>query len=140
MPAEPGIVLATHGDMATGLVSAVEVIAGPQEGCEAVSLSQESSPEGFGELLAAGIERADAGAGVLVLADLPGATPFNVAARLARDRDDVEVVTGVSLPMLLEVLLGRAGVSVGDLAEAAVRAATAGVVRWTSDTGGSTCR
>lgn len=125
-----GVVVAAHGEMAPGLVSAVRLVAGDQPALEPVALPEAASPEEFGTLLADAVDRVDGGAGALVLADLPGATPFNVAARLRHERKGIEVVGGVSLPMLLEVLLSRDGVALADLAELAVRSGTAGVRRW----------
>lgn len=132
MPAEPlvGVVVTAHGALAPGLVSAVELVAGRQPGCEPVALPETASPEEFGGALAPAVERVDAGAGVLVLADLPGATPFSAAARLAHERGGVEVVSGVNLPMLVEVLLQRDGADLAALGELAVRTGAAGVQRW----------
>lgn len=125
-----GVALAGHGAMAPGLVSAADVIIGPQEACVAVALAEDDSPERFQERLAAAVEDVDEGAGVLVLADLPGATPFSAAARLAHERPAVEVVAGVNLPMLLEVLMQRDGHSLAETAATAAEAGTRGVVHW----------
>jgi mannose/fructose/sorbose-specific phosphotransferase system IIA component len=130
-PAEVvAVVLAAHGAMAPGLLSAVEVILGPQPSCRALALADDDSPERFQERLAATVDELDAGAGALVLADLPGATPFSSAARLAHARAGVEVVAGANLPMLLEVLTQRDGQSLGEAAATAAEAGARGVVRW----------
>ena len=126
------MVLAGHGAMAPGLVSAADVIIGPQQACAGVALAEEDSPERFQQRLAAAVEAADEGAGVLVLADLPGATPFTAAARLAHTRPAVELVAGVNLPMLLEVLMQRDGQSLAEAAATAADAGTRGVVRWSA--------
>ena len=66
--------------------------------------------------------------GVLVFVDLLGGTPFNQAMMIAADVDNVEVVTGTNLPMLIELLLTRgAGSSLSELAEQAVAVGQAGV-------------
>jgi len=121
-----GVVVAAHGRFASGLLSAVEVIIGTQDALTAVDLGAEESPEGFGERLAA----ASGGhpAGTLFLTDLPGATPFKAAARLARDGTTARVVAGVNLPMLLEVLMGRGGRGLAEIAETAGETGRAGVV------------
>jgi mannose/fructose/sorbose-specific phosphotransferase system IIA component len=126
------VVLAGHGAMAPGLVSAVEVILGSQEACVAVALADDDSPERFQERLGEAVDGVDGGAGVVVLADLPGATPFSSAARLAHGRSGVEVVSGVNLPMLLEVLTQRDGQSLDEVAATAADAGARGVVRWSA--------
>jgi mannose/fructose/sorbose-specific phosphotransferase system IIA component len=128
------VLLAGHGAMAPGLVSAVEVILGPQEACVAVALADDDSPERFQERLGEAVDGIDGGAGVVVLADLPGATPFSSAARLAHARSGVEVVSGVNLPMLLEVLTQRDGQSLDEVAATAADAGARGVVRWSAPT------
>ncbi len=68
------------------------------------------------------------GDGMLCLVDLPGGTPARVAGGLATKYPDFEVVTGVNLPMLLEVLLGWPSLSAKDLCRRAVRTGGEGIV------------
>jgi mannose/fructose/sorbose-specific phosphotransferase system IIA component len=133
--AEPvAVVLAGHGAMAPGLQSAVDVILGPQEAFVAVALADDDSPEHFQERLGEAVEAVDRGAGVVVLADLPGATPFSSAARLAHTRPGVEVLAGVNLPRLLEILTQRDGRSSADVASTGADAGARGVIRWSAPT------
>lgn len=124
-----GVLVAGHGQAASGLLSAARLIAGEQPASAALDLGPAEPPDGFGARLAAAAGRLDRGGGVLVLADLPGATPFTAAARLTRQRS-AAVVAGVNLPMLLEVLLQRAGRALDDVAGLAESAGRAGVVGW----------
>src|SRR3954469_3526003 len=118
--------------MAPGLASAVDVILGPQEAFVAVALADDDSPELFQERLGKTVDEVDRGAGVVVLADLPGATPFSSAARLAHTRPGVEVLAGVNLPMLLEILTQREGRSSAGVASTGADAGARGVVRWST--------
>lgn len=123
-----GLVVAGHGELASGLIGCAELIVGHQEGVEAVALRPEDSLESMQAALSEAIIRAERGAGVLVLIDLYGGTPGNAAALSLRDHP-VEIVTGVNLPMLLEVMLRREmGTPAKELAEMATETGRAGIV------------
>ena len=122
-----GIVVVGHGQMADGLLDAACMIVGPQEGIAAVSLREEDDVEGLMDRVAKAVQEVDAGEGVLVLVDLFGGSPFNASARLAMQGSPIEVVTGVSLPMLLELTVQREGESLAHLVEVAREAGTAGI-------------
>jgi PTS system mannose-specific IIA component len=100
-----GVVLATHGRLADELLRAAELICGPVEGCRAITLSATSALEDAREALAGAIEDVEQGQGVLVLTDMFGGTPSNLALTFLDDH--VEVVTGVNLPMLLKLTTCR---------------------------------
>jgi len=101
-----GLVVATHGQLAEELIRTASGIVGPLERCEALSISAASSMEEARERLRQAIERVDGGEGVLILTDMFGGTPANLALTFLDDR--IEVVTGVNLPMLLKLATGRA--------------------------------
>jgi len=123
-----GIVIVSHGDMADGLLDAARMIVGEQEGIATVSLREMDAVEGLMERIAAAIEGVDTGNGVLILVDLFGASPFNASARLAMQADsNLEVVSGVSLPMLLEVAVQHDDASLAQLVEIAREAGTSGI-------------
>ncbi len=96
------IVVATHGELARALLGAVESIAGPQPDLIWLGLAAGESPDMFETRLASALA-SDRPA--LVLVDFLGGTPWNAALRVARSREQVCVVSGVNLPMLLEVAL-----------------------------------
>jgi mannose PTS system EIIA component len=103
-----GLVVATHGRLAEEMLRTAESIVGKLEQCEAVSLGAgTTSMEDARASLAAAIERLDTGEGVLVLTDMFGGTPANLALTFLDD-EKVEVVTGVNLPMLLKLATARA--------------------------------
>jgi mannose PTS system EIIA component len=112
-----GVVVVTHGQLATELVNAAETIVGDQAGFAAVSIGWHDAVELARDEIAEAIARVDSGSGVIVLTDMFGGTPSNLAITfLAETR--VEVITGVNLPMLLKLAGTR---EVADLRELARR-------------------
>lgn len=122
-----GIVLVSHGEMANGMLDAARMIVGDQEGTAAVSLTEMDAVEGLMERVATAIDQVDFGDGVLILVDVFGASPFNAGSRLAMQRPKVEVVSGMNLPMLLELAVKREGRSLEECAAIAREAGTSGV-------------
>jgi PTS system mannose-specific IIA component len=112
-----GVVVVTHGQLATELVNAAETIVGDQPRFAAVSIGWHDAVELAREEIAQTIARVDSGSGVIVLTDMFGGTPSNLAITfLAEGR--VEVITGVNLPMLLKLAGTR---EIADLRELARR-------------------
>ncbi len=107
------IVVAGHGSFPAALRSTTELIVGPTADLATASLGAGESPDHFAEELRAAIGHD--GRRVLVLCDLLGGTPFNVATAIARRSSRVTVVAGVNLAMCVEAALAN-----GDLDEAAV--------------------
>lgn len=123
-----GLVLISHGEMGKYLLKSAEMIAGTQEDVATVSLVPEDSPESFQERMIAAMESVDTGEGVLVLADLCGGTPWNCACVLSRQKK-LESLTGMNLPMLLEILMTRpTGASVQELLELGETSGKAGII------------
>jgi len=109
------VVVVTHGQLATELVNAAETIVGDLPRFAAVSIGWHDAVELAREEIAQAVARVDSGTGVIVLTDMFGGTPSNLAITfLAEGR--VEVVTGVNLPMLLKLASTR---EVADLREVA---------------------
>jgi len=123
-----GIVIVGHGDIADGLLDAARMIVGKIEGVATVSLRETDAVEELMERIATALTETDKGNGVLVLADLFGASPFNASARLAmQEESSLEVISGVNLPMLLELIVQRDDASLEQLVEIAREAGTSGV-------------
>jgi mannose PTS system EIIA component len=97
-----GLVLVTHGQLAKEFIVAMEHVVGPQERIEAICIGPEDDMEARRNDIAAAIARADSGKGVIILTDLFGGTPSNLAISLMRS-DKVEVIAGVNLPMLIRL-------------------------------------
>ncbi|HSN13647.1 MAG TPA: PTS sugar transporter subunit IIA [Anaeromyxobacteraceae bacterium] len=100
-----GIVVATHGRLAEEILRTAEGIVGKLEQCEPVSVGAESSMEDARARLAQAVKRVDSGDGVLVLTDMFGGTPANLALTFLDEK--LEVVTGVNLPMILKLATAR---------------------------------
>jgi len=116
-----GLVVATHGELAAALLRTAEGIVGPVERAVAVSVDARTSVEEARARLATAIHKVgEDGEGVLVLTDMFGGTPANLALTFLEEQ--IEVVTGVNLPMLLKLATTRAG----GLAAAAELATTQG--------------
>jgi PTS system mannose-specific IIA component len=112
-----GLVLATHGRLAEELLATAASVCGPIPRAQAISLSSQQSMEEARARLGEAIRAADDGDGVLVLTDMLGGTPANLALTFLAER--IEVITGVNLPMLLKLSTLRAeGASLASAAEA----------------------
>ncbi|MBX5484267.1 MAG: PTS sugar transporter subunit IIA [Myxococcaceae bacterium] len=96
-----GLVIATHGHLADEMVHTAEQIVGPMAAVATCSIEPGSSPEAIRDQMRAAVRTVDSGDGVIVLADLFGGTPCNQSLMLC-NQCDIEVVTGVNLPMLLK--------------------------------------
>jgi mannose PTS system EIIA component len=101
-----GLVLVTHGRLAAEFVRAMEHVVGPQERIESICIGPEDDMEGRRNDIALAIGKVDAGQGVIVLTDLFGGTPSNLAISLMKS-GQVEVIAGVNLPMLIRLESAR---------------------------------
>ena len=97
-----GIVLVTHGRLANEFVAATEHVVGPQENMRAVAIGPDDDREERRVEILKTVEEVDSGDGVVVLTDMFGGTPSNLAISIM-DRATVEVIAGVNLPMLIKL-------------------------------------
>ncbi len=97
-----GGVVITHGQLATELVNAAEMIVGEISHITAVSIGWHDDVDVAREMIRQAIERVNSGRGVLLLTDMFGGTPTNIAATFLGIAP-VEIVTGVNLPMILKL-------------------------------------
>lgn len=109
-----GVVLVSHGGIAREMLAVVEAIIGSVDAMQAVS-TESGEPEAIRERIRAAIEETDQGKGVLIVTDMFGGTPANLALSFLNEKD-IEVVTGANLPMLLKLASGRDERSAPDLA------------------------
>lgn len=121
-----GIVVLGHGHMAKGLVDTAEMIAGPQKQVASVSFTGDIDTSDYKDQVIACAGQVDSGEGVLFLVDLQGGTPCNMALLLSAESNSL-VVTGVNIPMLVTVVLSRAGQDLEALAEMARQAGIEGI-------------
>ena len=102
-----GVVVVTHGQLATELLNAAETIVGELPRFAAVSIGWHEDTGDAREEIAQALGRVQQGQGVLILTDMFGGTPSNLAMTFL-GQDNVEVITGVNLPMLIK-LAGLSG-------------------------------
>ena len=117
-----GLVLVTHGQLATEFRAALEHVVGHQDSFEAVSIGPEDDMEERRHDIMTAVERVNDGSGVILLTDMFGGTPSNLAISVMKP-GSVEVVAGVNLPMLIKLASVR---SDGDLEKVACCAQDAG--------------
>ena len=110
-----GGVIVTHGQLANELVSAAEMIVNEIPHIAAISIGWHDDVDVAREEVAKAIQRADTGSGVIVLTDMFGGTPTNIAATFLGEAS-VEVVTGVNLPMVIKLATQEPDETVTDLA------------------------
>lgn len=102
-----GVVVVTHGQLATELVNAAKMIAGDLPHVAAVSIGWHDDANAALVAVREAVTRVNAGTGVLVLTDMFGGTPANLSMALLAP-GTVEVVTGVNLPMLVKAVRATA--------------------------------
>ena len=110
-----GGIIVTHGQLANELVSAAEMIVGEINHITAVSIGWHDDVDVARDEIERAIQRVDTGSGVLLLTDMFGGTPTNIASMFL-ETDTVEVVTGVNLPMVIKLASQTESASLVDLA------------------------
>jgi len=103
-----GILVVTHGRLASELVTAAEMIVGEIPNVTAVSIGWHDNPDEAQEDIRSAIERVEGGQGTVVLTDMFGGTPSNLSLAFLEE-GRVEVITGVNLPMLIKLVSLREG-------------------------------
>lgn len=120
-----GIIVGTHGIFASELVKSCEMICGEQKNVRAVTLIPGEGPDDVVAKYEAAIKELDCEGGVLFLNDLFGGSPYNAACRLVIGNENYGIVTGVNLPMLIEMCSAQMideGLDIKALMEKAVEA------------------
>ena len=117
-----GLVLVTHGRLACEFRAALEHIVGPQQQLETVTIGPDDDMEERRREIVEAVARVDGGDGVVVLTDMFGGTPSNLAISVM-EGSAIEVVAGINLPMLIKLATVRADTP---LAEAVGQAQEAG--------------
>jgi mannose PTS system EIIA component len=117
-----GMVLVTHGQLATGFRAALEHVVGPQAQVETIAIGPEDDMEQRRSDILNAAARVQDGSGVVILTDMFGGTPSNLAISVM-EGGRVEVICGINLPMLIKLATLREG---SDLDHAVVEARDAG--------------
>lgn len=101
-----GLILVTHGTLAKEFVVAMEHVVGPQKNIATVCIGPRDNMEDHRKQIAHSIKQVDSGSGVIILTDLFGGTPSNLAISLL-DPGKIEVIAGINLPMLIRLESAR---------------------------------
>lgn len=101
-----GVLVVTHGDFGKELINAAQSVLGPQDALESIGVDVEIGVDETVEAIRGAIKRVDSGSGVIILTDLFGGSPTTLSLGLLKT-EDIEVVTGVNLPMLVKALQSR---------------------------------
>ena len=117
-----GMVLVTHGQLATGFRAALEHVVGPQSRFETITIGPEDDMEQRRADILGAVARVQDGSGVVLLTDMFGGTPSNLAISVM-DGGRIEVICGINLPMLIKLATLR---ETADLDEAVLEARDAG--------------
>ncbi len=116
-----GMVLVTHGRLAEELIAATEHVVGAQRNMRAVCIGPDDDMEQRRDEILKAIGDADDGGGVILLTDMFGGTPSNLAISIM-DKAEVEVIAGVNLPMLIKLASVRDSESLADAVTSAQEA------------------
>ena len=116
-----GLVLVTHGNLALEFISAMQHVVGKQENVEAVCIGPEDDMEMRRAEILDKVSKVDTGSGVVVLTDMFGGTPSNLAISIM-DRAHVEILAGMNLPMLIKIASLRKDKSMKETVEGAQEA------------------
>ena len=117
-----GMVLVTHGHLATEFRAALEHVVGPQRAIATVTIGPDDDMEARRQEIVDAVALVDAGQGVVLLTDMFGGTPSNLAISVMAG-SNVEVVAGINLPMLIKLASVR---DIASLDQAVVQAQDAG--------------
>lgn len=113
-----GLVLVTHGRLAVEFISATEHVVGPQEQISAVCIGPDDDMEERRAEILRAVSAVDSGDGTILLTDMFGGTPSNLAISIL-DRDKIEVIAGINLPMLIKLARVRDNNTIDEAVDAA---------------------
>ena len=116
-----GLVLVTHGRLAEEFIAATEHVVGPQAAVKAICIGPEDDMERRREDILRAVDEVDAGRGVILLTDMFGGTPSNLAISVM-EQTKAEVIAGLNLPMLIKLASLRTRCSLEDAVHAAQEA------------------
>lgn len=124
-----GIVITGHGHFPRGILSAVELVAGKPDQVIAVDFESGHSAHALKEAITAAVEELG-GDEILILSDLAGGTPFNMAAEVKQELAgrNIRLLAGTNMPAAVEAVFSRASAGLDELTELAAAAGAKGVV------------
>ena len=102
-----GLLVTGHAHFGTGITSSVNLIAGEQEAYTAVDFLPTYSTEDLTREITKALDELKDCEGVIIFTDLMGGTPFNVSAQIGHGKENIRIVAGTNLPMLVEIVMSR---------------------------------
>ncbi len=127
------IIVGTHGEFSREIVKSSEMIFGKQENIQYVTFNPGESADDLINKYESIMEELDYKDGLLFMVDLFGGSPYNAASRVAVKEEHIDIVTGVNLPMLLEVFAVRDSMSIEELVKVAETAGNMGIKSFKSN-------
>lgn len=121
-----GLLIVTHCDLGAELLNAAEFIVGKVDKADTVAITETSGSEKLRKLIADKVTALNSGDGVIILTDMFGGTPSNLSLSFLRE-DQIEVLTGVNLPMIIAIIQNRSDMKLSALAEKAQEAGKGGI-------------
>lgn len=125
-----GILVAGHGKFAEGLIDNSKLIVGNQENIDFASLNSGDSVDEFDEIVSEKIIKLLDKDGLIIFTDIYGATPFNSCCRVISNKDvddNVKIISGVSVPMLITAILERSGNNLEELKKLIIESGKEGI-------------
>ena len=116
-----GLLIVTHSNLGREIIKAAEFIVGRVEATDAISITETTDSEGIHKKIQKKVEALDRGQGVLILTDMFGGTPSNISLSFLKE-GQVEVLTGVNLPMVLAIARNRSEQTLSEVAKTAEEA------------------
>lgn len=102
-----GLLVTGHANFGSGITSSVNLISGEQEAYRYVDFLPTYSTEDLTREMMKELEELKDCEGVIIFTDLMGGTPFNVSAQIGHEKDNIRIVAGTNLPMLVEIVMSR---------------------------------
>lgn len=121
------IIIGTHGKFSFEILNSAKTICGEQDNVACIAFEPGESIELLQRKYEEKLKELDTSKGVLFLVDLLNGSPFNVCIKRAAVHDDIEVVTGVNMPMLLDVVMSRENLDLKELVDIARNSGVEGI-------------
>lgn len=134
-----GIIVATHGEMSNGIVSAADLIIGSTDNIKTLNLFHEDNVQDLNKKFLEEIKAVDQNEGVVIFVDLAGASLYNQAVLAvnslpSEQQKKIHVIAGVNLPMVIDAINQRMiGSSIQDMVVSVMSEAQRGIVSWSAE-------
>ncbi|HEY8804984.1 MAG TPA: mannose/fructose/sorbose PTS transporter subunit IIA [Clostridium sp.] len=121
------IILGTHGKFSEEILKSAEMILGEQENISTITFLPGEGADDLMKKYEEAIKSLQCEDGVLFMVDLFGGSPFNAASRIAANEENMDIITGINIPMLLEVFSAKENSTVEELAQLALSTGHIGI-------------